>query len=95
MFIPRGIAETFLFKDDFYQYEEEIRFIAKQQDKANKEHMMISCDLKDVIEEVVIDPRASDKFLGNVRQECSRLGLTTRRANEWHHFPMVYKFTKK
>ena len=91
MFNPNGIAKTFLFKDDSYQYEEEVRFIVMEQGKDDRGHVMISCDLKDVIQEVVVDTRTSDEFFENVRQ----VGLTTRRADEWHHFSMAYEFTKK
>ena len=91
MIKPKGIAETFLFKDDSYQYEEEVRFIVMERGGGDREHVMISCDLKDVIQEVVVDTRTSDEFFENVRQ----VGLTTRRADEWHHFSMAYEFTKK
>lgn len=93
MFKTKGIAETFLLKDDSYQYEEEVRFIVIERGDDDREHVMISCDLKDVVQEVVVDPRADD--FEKVCQECQRFGLTIRRADEWHHFWVAYEFTKK
>ncbi len=61
----KGLVMTFLFKQDFYEHEKEIRFIAHKKSCKRKEYALIKVQgqWKDIIDKVITDPRANEEFV--------------------------------
>jgi Protein of unknown function (DUF2971). len=90
-----GIAQTFLLKDDSYQYEEEVRFIVWEKGGCGRDSIVVNCKLQNIIKKVIVDPRADNTFFEMVQGTLKQFNLDVQRADEWYKFPMTYKFTKK
>ncbi len=95
VFRPLGMAMAFLIKDDSYQYEEEVRFIIWEKQGCGRDSIVVKCKLQNVIEKVIVDPRADNTFFQMIQGVLRPFNLTVQRADEWYKFPMTYKFTKK
>lgn len=89
-----GLIQTLLFKDEFFQHEKEIRFIAKAKGDGKQLGVMIPSLVpgKGYIDKVLVDPRTDDVFLQKVRKELDPFGVETERKDSRANFPQRYKF---
>lgn len=77
----RRIARTFLYKRDFFSYENEVRFIACEKNGVKRNRVNIKAALapRDYINRVFVDPRASDAFFRKAKGVFREYGLEAER----------------
>jgi hypothetical protein len=71
-----GTPTTFLYKDIHFKLDNELRIIYSQDySEPTPDHVFLTIDLKDLIEEVVLQPGTIESGLKSVREALNKVGL--------------------
>ncbi|KKL17412.1 hypothetical protein LCGC14_2485840, partial [marine sediment metagenome] len=71
-----GTPTAFLYKDKHFRLDNEIRIIHYPNvSEPSPTHVLLLVDLKDLIEDVVFQPRVKESTVKSVREALSRVGL--------------------
>ena len=71
-----GTPTTFLYKDNHLRLDNELRLIhCPNISEPTPTHVFLTIDIKDLIENVVFQPRVKETSLESVRQALSKVGL--------------------
>jgi hypothetical protein len=67
--------ERGLFKRKAFEYEQEVRLISNNIKKEMSTHVVCKLNPFNFIENILIDPRASDWFVETIKAYCSKKGF--------------------
>lgn len=67
---------SFLMKRDAFDYEHEVRLIRLGPSTSKGEKILVSCNLKDVIDQIVVHPSCTDKTMRMIERMLRNVGYT-------------------